>query len=267
MRRKLLRELATLGLPGKPGGETAEVPITEGDLQPLPETARRYLRFMRVVGRPRDWSFRLGMTGRFRRSADDRWMACEACQYNSRLAVARIFYMQLRFFGWVPVLGRDTYANGRGRMLIRILDLVTVGDGTGEAYDIGELVTYLNDAVMIAPTMLLVPAVRWSAVDERSFDVSIADHGRTVRARVLIDERGAPVDFETTDRYYSDPKDPAKVTRCRWTTPIAGWQETRGRMLPTGGQAVWHPPAAPELAYADFVFDPATLAFNVAPGA
>ncbi len=108
-------------------------------------------------------------------------MKCEAWQYNTRLALARIFYMQLRFFGLVPVLGRDTYVDGRGRMLIRLLDLVTVGDGTGEAYDIGELVTYLNDGIMIAPTMLLVPEVQWSEVDERSFELSIADHGRTVQ--------------------------------------------------------------------------------------
>jgi len=68
-------------------------------------------------------------------------MKCEAWQYNTRLTLARIFYMQLRFFGIVPVLGRDTYVDGKGRMLIRLLDLVAVGDGTGEAYDIGELVT------------------------------------------------------------------------------------------------------------------------------
>ena len=115
-------------------------------------------------------------------------------------------------------------------------------------------------------TLLLAPEVRWHEVDERSFELSLSDHGRTVRARVFVDEGGAPVDFETTDRFYADPQDPAKATRCRWTTPVAGWQEVGGRMLPTAGKAVWHPEGEPELAYADFVFDPTTLAFNVAPG-
>ena len=235
MRKKFMKELVALGLPAKPDPDIDLRAITEADLAPIPDAARRYLRFMRVVDRPRDWSFRLGFVGRFRRSRDEGWMKCEAWQYNTRLSLARIFYLQLRFFGLIPVLGRDTYTNGRGRMLIRLLDMVTVGDGTGEGYDIGELVTYLNDGVMIAPTMLLVPEVQWYEVDERSFELSIADHGRTVRARVFIDERGAPVDFETTDRFYADPKDPAKVSRCRWNTPIAGWQEVGGRMLPTAG--------------------------------
>ena len=64
-----MRELGGLDLPRSPGREVNVAPVTEADLDPLPETARRYLRFMRVVGRPRDWSFRMGFTGRFRRPA------------------------------------------------------------------------------------------------------------------------------------------------------------------------------------------------------
>jgi hypothetical protein len=266
MRRKLMRELAALGLPAGPGPDHDLAPVTETDLEPLPGTVRRYLRFMKVVGRPRDWSFRLGVTGRFRRSRDEAWMRCEAWQYNTRLELARIFHLRLRLFGIAPVLARDTYARGRGRMLIRLLDLVTVGDGIGEAYDIGELVTYLNDGIAIAPGMLLVPEVQWTGVDARSFDVALTDHGRTVQARVFVDKRGAPVDFETTDRFYSDPKNAARVTRCRWTTPLDRYRDVGDRRLPTGGRAVWHPPGEDELAYVELTFLPETLAFNVAPG-
>jgi hypothetical protein len=265
MRRKFMRELAALGLPQRPASGISLAPIADADLESLPEAACRYLRFMRVVGRPRDWSFRVRATGRFRRSAVDAWMACEAWQYNTRLALARVFYMRLRFFGVVPVLGRDTYVGGRGRMLIRPLDMVTVGDGTGEAYDIGELVTYLNDGIMIAPSMLLVPDVAWSAAGPDCFDVSLSDRGRTVKARVFIDGQGAPLNFETTDRFYSDPKNATKVSRCRWTTPIDGTQEAGDRRLAARGRATWHPPEG-DLTYAELAFDPASLAFNVAPG-
>ncbi len=111
MLRKFTRELAALGLPPSPGPHINLAPVAEADLAPLPETAQRYLRFMRAIGRPRDWSFRLRLTGRFRRSRDEAWMNCEAWQHNTRLTLARIFYIQLRFFGAVPVLGRDTYAD------------------------------------------------------------------------------------------------------------------------------------------------------------
>jgi hypothetical protein len=192
-------------------------------------------------------------------------MKCEAWQYNSREAVARIFHIRIRFAGLLPVTGRDTYIRGRGRMLIRFLDIFTIGDGTGEEYDTGELVTYLNDAVLIAPSMLLVPEVSWSSVDASSFDITLTDHGRTVTARVMVDKDGAPTDFSTTDRFCYNPDEPKSLMRARWTTPIAGWEVVDGRPRPTAAQAVWHLPRGP-FAYADFRLIPGSLVFNVPPG-
>lgn len=262
MRAKFMREVALAGLP--PGPDPGPV-VSDADLAALPEPARRYLGFMGVVGRPRDSSFRLAYAGRFRRTPREAWMTCEAWQYNSRPAVARLFHMRARLAGLVPVLARDTYVDGHGRMLVRALDLFTVADGRGEEFDIGELVTYLNDAVLIAPSMLLAPAVTFSPAASDSFDLALVDRGHRVTARVLVDEHGRPLDFSTTDRFCVDPDDPKRLLRMRWTTPIEGWGEIDGRELPIRAQAVWHLPAG-DFVYADFSSLPETLAFNVPPG-
>ena len=60
MNGKFVNALPTAGLPPGPG---TPGPVTEADLATLPGTARRYLGWAGVVGRPRDWSFR--MTTRF----------------------------------------------------------------------------------------------------------------------------------------------------------------------------------------------------------
>ena len=155
MGRKFSSEVAAAGLtaPGSPGPV-----VTEGDLETLPEPVRRYLGFMGVVGRQRDTSFRLHLRGRFR-PGKRRWLECEAWQYTSQPDLARIFHMRLRVGGVLPVYGRDTYVGGHGRMVIRPLDLFTVVDARGPEFDMGELVTYLNDAVLLAPSMLLAPEV------------------------------------------------------------------------------------------------------------
>jgi len=173
--------------------------------------------------------------------------------------VARIFHIRLRIAGVVPVYGRDTYVGGRGRMLIRPLDLFTVEDAQGEQLDVGELVTYLNDAVLLAPSMLLVPEVSFTAVDADAFDVALTNRGTTVRARVFLDPGGAPRDFSTTDRFFQG-------ARTRWTTPIEGWELVEGRPLWTRGRAVWHL-AEGELAYVELRTGPGAVAYNVAPGA
>ena len=134
MYNRFLREVASAGLPAEPG--PLEV-VTSSQLAALPDPAQRYLRFMAVEGQPQDWSFRLGYTGRFRTKPRQTWMKCEAWQYNSRVALARIFHIRIRMAGLLPVTGRHTYVRGRGRMLIRLLDLFTIGDGMGEEYDIG----------------------------------------------------------------------------------------------------------------------------------
>ena len=244
-------------------GDAAGPPVTEQQLAPLPEPVRRYLHFMGVVGRPRDWSLRAHFDARFRRDAGA-WLPCEALQYDTRLGVARYFYMRLVMKAIVPVIVRDTYVNGRGRMLARAFDALTVVDGTGMELDTGELVTYLNDATLMAPSLVLGPETAWSAVegDPNAFDVAFTDGGRTVRARVFIDDRGAPTNFRTTDRFFDYPD--GRRARTEWNTPIEGWQLVSGRRLPTRGQAVWMLPGGP-FAYGDFPFDAGKIEFNVLP--
>lgn len=234
-------------------------PLDDADLADLPDTAQRYMRFMGVVGRPRDWSFRAHAKGRFRMRPGQRFMPCEIWQYNSAVEVARLFHMRIDFAGFVPMVGRDSYLRGHGHMHGKLLGLVPVADGRGPEFDISELSTYLNDAVMLAPSMLLTRAVAWAAVDDSSFDVSLTDAGRTVTARVFVDERGAPRDFSTTDRYAVLTGGPV---RAEWTTPMTGWTTMDGRALPSGGSAVWHLPDR-EFTYAELSFDPDAIEYHV----
>jgi hypothetical protein len=214
--------------------------VSDDELRPLPAPVQRYLRFMGVVGRDATTAFRAHMRGRFRLRPGHSFMPAEAWQYNSTSPLARLYWMRIDMArGLLPMIGRDSYVAGRGRMRGKLLDLVVVADGSGDPFDIGELTTWLNDAVLFAPSMLLRAPVTFTGLDETSFELSVTDAGRTVSARVTLDDRGAPLDFETEDRYADLPGGPV---RTRWSTPIDGWQEVEGRWLPTRGSAVWHLP-------------------------
>jgi hypothetical protein len=261
---KFQRELMAMGLPAGPGRSDV---LQAADIAAFPAPVRRYLTFMGVVGRPRDWSFRADLTGRFRTKPRQAWMPMEAWQYNSSVEPARVFYIRVRFFGLMPVLARDTYLHGQGRMLVRPLDLFTADDAGGPELAVSELVTYLNDAILLAPSMIIGPGCSWTAADDQSFDVALTHGGHTVRARVSVDAQGAPRDFSTTDRFVEDPDDPGhRLIQARWTTPIDGWQEAHGRRLPTAGRAIWHLPAG-DFTYVEMAFSPEKVAFNVPPGA
>src|SRR5437762_389994 len=114
-------------------------------------------------------------------------------------------------------------------MRVRLYDWFELEDATGEALDVGELVTYLNDAILLAPSLLLGPGARWSAADEGPFEVTFSDRGLSVSGVVAIDARGAPLPFTTTDRFYRDPDDPKREwRRTQWATPVDGWELTAG---------------------------------------
>lgn len=266
MSARFRKEVAALKLPCAPGAADggADV-VAPSDIAGLPEPARRYLTFMGVVGRPRTWSFRMRLTGRFRMQEGAGWKQVDAWQYNCRLGGAtRVFHMRMPFYG-VPVVGRDTYVRGAGRLLVRPVDLFTVEDNRGHELDVGELVTYLNDAILLAPSMLLGPETTWTAVDDRSFDVALSDAGRVVRARIVVNGDGAPVEFRTNDRFYQDRSQrPPRFVRTPWSTPAEGWRSVDGRMLPRIGRAVWHLEGR-DFEYAAFEFDAAGIRFDVGP--
>jgi len=238
--------------------------VTEAEIAHVPPAAQRYLRCMGIIGRPRDTSFRLGWSGLFRTGLQRPWAACDAWQYNASSEIARVFWMRLRM-GGLPVMARDTYLRGHGRMHVRMLDLVSMVDAHGPELDAGELVTWLDDAVGFAPSMLLGSAITWSEAGEHAFDLAVTDAGRTVSGRVTVDDRGRPIEFETTDRYCEDPSDPKQLIRARWTTPFGCWETVEGRVVPMFGRAIWHIDGR-EYPYAEFRVVPGSLVYNVSPG-
>ncbi len=238
----LAAELARAGI-GSPA--TPRPPIA---LSALPPVVRRYLAFMHVSGEVRDAYVAIEWSGRFRLRPRGRWMRFEAVQYDACAEAARLWKMRLRYAG-VPIVARDTYVRGHGRMVGRVFDRFGIVDAGGPELDAGELVTFVNDAILVAPSMLLDERTDFRAVDDDAFDVTFTDGGRSVCARVRVDADGAVRDFSTTDRFVQDPyRRGHPFVRARWSTPIGGWRTVHGRRLPVRGQAVWHLPQG------DFVY-------------
>jgi hypothetical protein len=115
--------------------------------------------------------------------------------------------------------------------------------------DRNELVTWLDDSVLFAPSMLLGPHVRWLGRGDHAFDVTLTDRGQSVAGRVYIDERGAPLSFATSDRVFGDKK--RGLVRGVWTTPVRSWQRIGTRVLPARGDATWLLPGG-DFTYARF---------------
>jgi hypothetical protein len=256
--RRFTEAVTTAELSSGPGDERV---VTADEIAHLPSVVRRYLHFMGVVGQPRAWAFRVRFQGKFRIRRGLGWMPAEAWQYNSAVQIGRLFVMRIRFAGLIPMYGRDTYLRGHGRMTGKLFGRFTVVEGHGPEFDIGELTTYLNDAIMLAPSMLLMPSTTWTEVDGHSFDITLVDAGRSVTGRVYIDDTGAPFDFSTTDRFADLP---SGLVRAEWRTPVQNWHSIDGRVVPGQLSAVWRL-ADGDLPYIKGGFVPDSLTLNISP--
>ena len=235
LQKRLDIDIAQLRQPDMPSGGD---PVSEADLELLPAPAQRYLRWMGVLGHPRVRAFRARFVGEIRLRPNQAWKSYRAWQYNQCDPVTRLVQMRIGVAGVVPMLGTDTYIDHVGRMHGKLLGAITVANGTGPEFDLGELVTYVNDAVMLAPSMLLTPNARWHEVDDDAFDITLTDTGNVVTARCFVDELGRLINFNTEDRWYAGTTPP---TRTPWSTPIGGWTLLDdGRHVPSSGSAVWH---------------------------
>jgi uncharacterized protein DUF6544 len=213
--------------------------VTEAELTLLPHAARSYIVRVGSLGRPRLWSFLVHRVGHLKRGERYGWERCEAWQYSMNVGVARIMHVKLWARGLVPVVQRSVYESGRGSTLTRMLDRFHPEAGSGFLYDAGELAMYLNDAILFAPSMLLVPEASWRQSDEMSFEVTFQDGRNRASTRVLLDGRGVLRSVRTL----ALPSEPLHSSGLRlgggMTVAVDSWVPSSDRLVPSVGKVIW----------------------------
>jgi hypothetical protein len=163
--------------------------------------------------------------------------------------------MRIDAAGLVPMYGWDTYVGGHGRMVGRLVGLVTVADGRGHEHDVGELTTYVAGVAAVAPALLL-DAAALRPVDDRSYEVVMTDRGLRTTCLVELDDDRLPRAVSSDDRWCALPQG---LVRARWTLDVTGWTVAAdGRAAPTGTRATWDLPDGP-FAYVEADLDVARL--------
>lgn len=225
--------------------------VEASDLAALPPPVARYLEVSGALGRPRANAFRAHWKGRItgRAHANARaggWMPLEAEQVNTLSPVRRYFFMDARMFG-LPVLGLHAYAGHEASMRVRLLGLFSVADARGPEMTRAETVTVFNDLAVLAPSMLLSPAIRWEPLDADRARGFFTNAGHTVSAEFRFGSDGMLVDFVSDDRARS--VDGKALEHARWSTPLSAPQAYGPLRLSSRGEARWHEADGSSYAY------------------
>lgn len=209
--------------------------VTEEDIKGLPEPVQRYLRYSQIIGKEKIGTVRLKQKGLFRMKEGQKWMSLDAEQYYTTDPPAYIWCGSIEPFPLVSVKARDTFHEGKGNMLIKLLGLVKVADASGPEMDQGTLVRYLNE-IMWFPTAYLNDNIQWEPINSDSAKATISVNGLTASAVFYFNENGGLKNF-IAERYGDE--DGKQVLRT-WSTPILEYKEINGIRIPSKGEAIYH---------------------------
>jgi len=204
--------------------------LSVDDVAALPDPVRRWLHACGAVGRTRATTVRLLERGGLRAAPDQPYMEAEAQQYFSVDPPGFVWTVDVTM-KHLPVLGRDEFVNGHGRMLITLFGLVPVVDATGPRIDQGTALRYLGEIIWF-PSAAVSPAITWQAIDDHCARATLRMGDVEASAVFEFDDRGR---FRLlTAKRYLDGK-----SLETWEIPATEWRTVRGIEMPVRGNAVW----------------------------
>jgi hypothetical protein len=233
--------------------------VTEEMLAGLPEPVRRYLRYTGVVGKPVPGTIRLHQEGRMRPGPGQPWMPLAAEEHYSVQPPGFVWAGTARLGPVAVARARDMYAEGHGRMLVKVASLWPVADASGGQTDQAAMIRYLSEMIWF-PAAFLAGNISFEAVDDSSARVTLADRGRTATATLVFDTQGRLTDFVAKRYRAADASDPET-----WSTPVTGYGEFEGLRLPTRGKAIYKLPGG-DLEYIDVTVTDLHYDTALAPG-
>lgn len=214
--------------------------ITARELQTLPLPVQRWLEASGVVGKPRVRSLRLLQTGGMRTAPAQSALPARAEQYFSTEPPGFVWRIRLPMFHVLPVSGRDSYLEGKGRMTIKAASLIAIVDGQGDAIDQGALLRFLGEMVWF-PSAALRSYVAWRAIDAQHARAIMRYAGVEASADFSFDAAGRVTGLRA-QRYMGGG---AEARLLPWEVAIEAWQRFEGIEVPVKGSVRWQLPEGP----------------------
>jgi hypothetical protein len=181
---------------------TSKEILKEEDIQSLPECIQRYMKYIGCIDKPKISNVHIlfGETKHIKdpnsKPTDLRF--CE--QYNFSEVPYRNFYMKGKMKG-LSFEGKENYIEGKGKMHIKLLNILSVVNLKNKEIDESALVTYLAECALI-PSGFLNKNIVWQAIDSNTVRATIIDNNNSISGIFYFNEIGELIKFVSDDRYY-----------------------------------------------------------------
>lgn len=233
------------------------------ELDGLPAPVQRYFRAVLTDGQPIIATATLRMEGTMNLSATaERWKPFTSRQRVVTHKPGFLWDARVAMFPGMPALVEDSYIAGHGRLMAKVLGLVTVADsqGTGEIAR-GEFMRYFAESPWYPTALLPSQGVRWQTVDDAAATATIADGPITLTMLFRFSEAGLITSVHAESRGAGVGKD-GVMLMLPWECALSDYQPQDGMLIPMAGEAAW---LRPEGRQAYFVGHVTSLSYGFLP--
>ena len=230
-----------------------EAPITDADLAGLPPPVAAHLKAAGVVGRRRASVGWLRHGGRFLASRQLGWKPIEGEYVVTTGTPAFLWYGRIHAVPLVPVVARDGFALGHGRMLVKAFGAIPIVDARGPELDQAGFDRLLVELTLVPTALLPSPDLRWEPIDERSARAFLSRGG--LHASLVF--RRDPATGDTTLEIERGRQEGDRIVRRLFRAQVSGEPLRAGGLeLKRRIQGAWVLPEG-ELRYVDFELEEA----------
>lgn len=199
----------------------------ERQLSGLPEPVRRYFKYALKDGQQYVSSVSLKHDGQFKTALDKEWIDIEGQQYFTAEKPGFLWKGKTALFSV-----RDMYIAGEGRIVIFLLSLFRLQEGTGENYDQGELLRWLGESVWFPTNLLPGPRLAWSAIDNDTAMLNFNYNGQELGYKVSFNAKGEITQLETRRHMGEDGAE-------TWLGRVSDYKQVNSMMIPMRIEALW----------------------------
>lgn len=214
--------------------EKTEV-LTKDKISHLPSTVQQWLRNSGVIGKEIIQTVRLKQMGSMKLKPEQKdWYIAYAEQFFTISKPAFVWKTKVDMIPLVYFNGRDFFADGKGKMLIKILSLFNIVNAHDEKINQGTMQRFLAEIVWF-PTAAVNSYINWENLDSSSAKATLNYKGSEVTGIFYFNDEG---DFEkfSTMRYMGSGD---KAVLKEWIITVKENEIINGIKIPTKLEISW----------------------------
>lgn len=217
-------------------GSFDKTPLKENDLEYLPSPVAKYIRLSGLPGKPRISTARICHTGFLRISKDRSFMRVKGEYFLTTRHPSFCWFGKVKIMG-LPVTAFDSYFNGNGRMVVKLLSFFKLVDSRSKETGVSALGRCIAELSMAPSFFLDKERITWTAFDSEKAFCTINDAEISVKAELYFQPEGL-LDRIVIQRYFDRGK--GKFSLEKFTGQASVFREFGGIRIPSVLDGYWN---------------------------